>query len=156
MGTSVFALGQGWDERDSEEVLSQIDWSAADRVILAELATSVSEAGTSDDGGLLGPIARDDLSELLANLTFSVPVGQIELAEAPYGFHIVKIELRTDDSARSLEEVRDQLRSFLEERKYREELHAFLEEARAESEWCVKQKYQEKLHMTEVDTCEEI
>ena len=87
------------------------------------LAEEHSEAGTREDGGLFGPLHRDDLTETLAAPAFTLPAGGIsELMETPYGFHIIKVVSRIEDHIMSLEEVRDRIRLFLQEKKTAEEL----------------------------------
>lgn len=120
------------------------------RAVAAEdfgaLAKEVSEAGTKETGGLLGPLKRGELAEQLDALAFGAPVGQVsELMETSYGFHIVRVETRTEDGFKPLEEVREQLRGWLEDRKYYSELKEFMEQARAESDWCVKEKFADRL-----------
>ena len=121
----------------------------------AALATELSEAGTASSGGQLGPLKKDDLAERLAAAAFSLPVGEVsEVMEMPYGFHIIKVEGRVDQRLRSVDEVRDRLRSFLEDKKYRTELAAFLQKARNNSSWCVKPSYQHLVSIEAPTKCE--
>jgi parvulin-like peptidyl-prolyl isomerase len=108
----------------------------------AELARTRSEAGTRDEGGLIGPLKRRDLAEILAETAFRLPIGTVsEMMETPYGFHLVRVESRVDSHVPPLREVRDRVRQFLEESKRRERLASFMKEARSRSEWCVKPKH---------------
>jgi peptidyl-prolyl cis-trans isomerase SurA len=121
----------------------------------AELAKQYSESGTAETGGLLGPLPKSDLSRLLARAAFSLQIGEIsEAMETPYGFHIIRVESRREDGQRSLDEVREQVRKFLEQRRYRDDLQKFLEKARGESEWCVKPKYAELISADAPQSCE--
>lgn len=121
------------------------------------LAKEFSDAGTSEVGGEFGPLKRSDLSELLVEPAFMLPEGSVsELMETPYGFHILKVETRIDDRVKPLEEVREELRRYLREHKFREELASFMERTRSESEWCVKSKHVELLSVPAPPPCERL
>jgi peptidyl-prolyl cis-trans isomerase SurA len=121
------------------------------------LAQEVSEAGTSAGGGKFGPLKRTDLSENLVGPAFTLPVGGVsELMETPYGFHIITVESRMDDRALALDDVKDNARKILEDRKFRAELEAFMEKARSESEWCVKPKHAHRLSIEVPPPCERL
>jgi parvulin-like peptidyl-prolyl isomerase len=121
----------------------------------ATLAREVSEAGTRDLGGRIGPIKRGELAPSLADLAFKLPVGAVsELVETPYGFHIVKVESRVDDHVRPLDEVRDSIRKQLQEGKFKVELDKFMTKARAESEWCVAPKHEALLSIEAPPPCD--
>jgi peptidyl-prolyl cis-trans isomerase C len=118
------------------------------------VAREVSEAGTRDTGGVLGPLERSDLSTILEKSAFSLPTGQIsEVMETPYGFHIIKVESRMEEHFTPLSEVQEKLRRFLEDQKFKRELASFLAKARSEAEWCVKPKYQELLSTPAPTSC---
>lgn len=122
----------------------------------AELAKQVSEAGSKEEGGLVGPFKRKDLSQYL-NQALTLPLGQVsEVLESPYGLHIIKVETRTEQTIKPLDDVRDGVRRFLEDRRYRDELKGFLDKARAEAEWCVKPRYKQLLSVPAPDTCEKL
>jgi len=120
------------------------------------VAREVSDAGTKDAGGLLGPLGEGDLSPQLEELAFSLPIGEVsELMETPYGFHLVKIESRSSTEPQSLEEIRDGLRQHLEQLRFITELNEFMVDARAQAEWCIKEGYRDKLPEGVVaSTCE--
>jgi peptidyl-prolyl cis-trans isomerase SurA len=112
----------------------------------AELARQYSDAGTKEGGGLLGPLKRGELAEQLETLAFSLPIGEVsEIVETPHGLHVVKVDSRTDDGLAPLDEVRENLRFFLERLKTADELEQFMEKARSEAEWCVKPSYVDRL-----------
>jgi parvulin-like peptidyl-prolyl isomerase len=124
----------------------------------AELARQFSESGTQENGGLLGPLKRGELTEQLETLAFSLPVGEVsEVVETANGLHIIKVDSRTDDGIAPLEEVREKLRGYLEELKTVDELELFMKKARSEAEWCVKPKYADKLPPgSDVQLCAEL
>jgi len=115
----------------------------------------LSEAGTRANGGLLGPLKGEDLSPQLAANAFELAVGEIsEVMETPYGFHIIYIESRRDRSVLSLDEVREQLREFLEDQAFSEQIAAFMTRMRDNSEWCVKPKYEHLLAIPARTECQ--
>lgn len=120
--------------------------AAAPGADFAEVAKEVSEAGTRDGGGLLGKVGKGDLSPQLEQVAFTLPVGEVSpVLETPYGFHLLKVDARTDATRKPLEEIKEQLRTKIENQKYDESLQAFLKKARAESEIRVKEQYQGRL-----------
>ncbi len=139
---------------EAEEIIRR----AASGEDFADLARELSEAGTKENGGLLGPLNRGELAAQLDELAFGLPVGEVsEIVETPHGLHIIKVDSRTEDGLAPLEEVRERLRAFLEERKTMEELARFMEKARSEAEWCVKPKYADRLPPgTENQPCAEL
>lgn len=116
------------------------------------VAEQVSEAGTKSAGGLIGGLERGDLSETLEQIAFSLPIGETsEPIETPYGWHILKIESRTDEAVKPLDEIKDQVRKAVESTRYQENLASFLLKARQEAEWCVKPKYAGRLSIPSPD-----
>lgn len=112
----------------------------------AELAKSTSDAGTKSEGGMLGALKRGELSEQLEIAAFELVEGEISAPiETPYGYHILMVEEKSVGERTSLEDIRDRLRLFLEDQKYREALQRFREKIRAEAEWCVREKYNGRL-----------
>jgi len=132
------------EERRAEAVA--VRERAAATEDFAALALELSEAGTKDNGGLLGPIKRGELAEQLEAIAFSQPPGEVsDLLETEYGFHIIMVESRTDDALAEFEKIREGLRRYLEDLKYYAELETFMEKARSEAEWCVKPNYADRL-----------
>jgi len=112
----------------------------------AETARRVSEAGTKDGGGLLGEVAKGDLAAELEAAAATLPAGGIsDPISMSYGFHILKMDSRVDEHTSKLEEVRDQIRTYLTDRKFSEERVTYLERIRSEAEWCVKSKYRDRV-----------
>jgi parvulin-like peptidyl-prolyl isomerase len=123
----------------------------------AELARQHSQAGTAADGGAIGPVEAADVAEGLREVVFTLPPGQVsEPIETDYGFHVVKVETRSETHSRGLEEIRDAVREHLENAKYRRQLQDFLARAREESEWCVKPRYHELLSQPAPTDCENL
>jgi len=125
---------------------AQVRERAAATDDFAAVAQETSQAGTRGGGGLLGPLKRGELAPQLEQLAFTLPVGGVsEVLEMPYGFHILKVESRTEDRFTPLDEVRETLRTALENKKFAEQREEYLKKARANAEWCVKPSYRNRL-----------
>jgi parvulin-like peptidyl-prolyl isomerase len=121
----------------------------------AALAGEFSQAGTQENGGVLGPLPMSDLSESLAREASRLPVGGLsDVMETPYGFHIIRVDSRKEDRVQPLDEIREKLRDELEDRKYRTQVEEFISRVREEGEWCVKPKFQDRLSRPAPTTCE--
>jgi len=147
------------DEKKAERRSSaQEIWQrATSGELFGPLAKEFSDAGTASNGGEFGPLKKSDLSEMLVEAAFTLPIGGVsELMETPYGFHIIKVVSRMEDHTEPLEEVSDRIRNYLRDQKFKTDLEAFLERARAESEWCVKPKHQHLLSVPAPPPCERL
>lgn len=110
------------------------------------VAREVSEAGTRESGGLLGELKKGDLAAPLDEQAFGLPVGQVgPIIETPYGFHILKIESRSEERLRTLDETREAVRSQLVERRYAKERKAFLDKCWEEATVVVMPAYRDRL-----------
>ncbi len=132
------------DERRAEaEALRAQAMIAPD---FSELAREKSEAGTATNGGKLGPLKREDLSETLGGVAFTIDIGSVSgLLEMPYGFHIITVTERTHDSFRTFEEVESRLRDGLEQQRFGEKRQEYMKRQRDLAEWCVKPRYRNRL-----------
>ena len=112
----------------------------------AALASEVSEAGSKKDGGLLGTVSNGDLAAPLEAAALTVPVGGIsDIVELPHGFHILKIEERTEARKKSLDDLKETIRQSLQDEKYDTALAAYLKKARSESDIIVNPAYKDRL-----------
>lgn len=85
---------------------------ARDRVLKGEtfetVVEEVSEAGSKANGGLIGPIARDELSPGLQKLLEGMKQGDVsEPIRTPRGYQIIKLETATEPAPAPYEDVRD-------------------------------------------------
>ena len=104
--TSVnnFADQQARAEAQSvrERLLAGDDFSA--------VAVSVSDAPSRANGGLIGPIQRSEISEMIQEVIEPLAVGDLsEPIQTPQGYQILKLEMRTEPAPRSFTEVRDDI-----------------------------------------------
>jgi len=109
------------------------------------LAKEFSEAGTRESGGDLGTLAAGDLNPDLEKSALQVPVGQVsEPVETEYGFHLIQVVSRQEAGVKSLDEVEDQIRNFLENTHYFEKLQEFLKKIRDEADIQIRPRYQDR------------
>jgi peptidyl-prolyl cis-trans isomerase SurA len=110
------------------------------------IASEVSDAGTKAQGGLLGVVRRGDLAPALEARAFGLPVGEVSpLIEAEYGFHLVKVDSRTDDAKQPFDEVKESIRREIWSRRYQDLYMAFMKRAWEEAEIWVSPKYAARL-----------
>lgn len=109
------------------------------------LAAEVSDAGTKKDGGLIGTVSNGDLAPPLEAAAFTVPVGGVsDIIEMQHGFHLLKIDERTEAHKKSLDELKETVRKKLEDEKYVAALAQYLKKARAESAIVVNAAYADR------------
>lgn len=120
--------------------------AAAPGADFSAIAAETSDAGTKEKGGLLGTVTKGDLAEALDVASFSLPVGQVSpVMEMPYGFHILKVDDRSEARSRSLDEVREPVRQKLFSEKVEAGYNTFIVRARSEATIVVMPKYQNRL-----------
>lgn len=110
------------------------------------LAREVSEAGTKANGGLLGTVGKGDLAPELEEAAFGVPVGGVsQVIEMSHGFHLIKVDERAEALKKTLDEMREKIRSDLEQQRYAQALDDYLKKARSESDIVVGDKYKARI-----------
>lgn len=120
--------------------------AAAPGADFAAIAQESSESGTKAAGGLLGKIKAGDLAEDLDRLAFGLPVGGVSsVIEAPYGFHILKVDERVDDAIKPFDEVQAGIETKLRDREMQKQTAVFLKKAWAETSIWVAPTYQARL-----------
>ena len=83
-----------------------------------KLARLHSEAPTKQWGGAMDPFARGQLAKPLEDAAFALAAGQMsDVVTTREGFHIIKVETLDAEVIVSEEQARDQIRSFLTQRK---------------------------------------
>jgi peptidyl-prolyl cis-trans isomerase C len=96
------------------------------------VAAEVSECPSASQGGYLGSFARGQMVPAFEAAAFGQEPGGISpVVETPFGYHIIKVEKRTEARTRQLEEVQDVIAEQLHERKREEAVRAYLEKLRA-------------------------
>jgi len=112
----------------------------------ATIAAEVSDAGTKKAGGLLGTVKKGDLAAPLENAAFTLPVGEIsQVIEADYGFHILKVDTRTDATFKPFDDVKAEIETKLRGDRFTVEYNKYMIKAWSEATIWVSPKYQDRL-----------
>jgi len=142
----IVLLTEGADPNQRRIEAERIRARAIEGEDFAALAKEVSQAGTKDSGGLLGTIHKGDMAPELEAAAFSVPVGSVSsVIELSHGFHILKVDARTEEQIRPLEEVREPTREKIADRRYEADLQAFLDKSWNEATIWINPKYADRL-----------
>lgn len=97
----------------------------------ARLAAEVSTAPSRANGGLIGPLNRNELSPALQQLLDGMKVGEVsEVLRTPRGYQILRLESRTESTVRSFEDARGDISARVAEQKRIGEVHRYLEQLR--------------------------
>ena len=82
---------------------------------LAELAKEFSEdRGTAAGGGDLGCFPRGRMVPEFENVAFSLDPGEIsDVVRSPFGYHIIRLDSRREETLAPLDEVQEQIRQTL-------------------------------------------
>jgi peptidyl-prolyl cis-trans isomerase SurA len=127
----------------AEAVRARVAAAGAD---FAAVASEVSDAGTKSVGGLLGTVKKGDLAAALEQAAFSLPVGEISpVIEADYGFHILKVDARTDEALKPFDDVKVEIESKLQSDRFSTEYKKYMKKAWAEATIWISPKYQDRL-----------
>jgi len=96
------------------------------------LAAEVSDAASKANGGLIGPINREEIAATLQAQLDRMKVGDItEVIRTPRGYQILKLESRTETKIRTFDEARSDISNKVGESKMTAERLKYLERLRA-------------------------
>ena len=100
----------------------------------AKLATEISDSGSKANGGLIGPIARTDLSPELMKEIDPLKVGEMtRVLRTTRGYQIVKLEARTETKVKTLDEARAEIADKLAAEKQRGHMVQYLQQLRTQA-----------------------
>jgi peptidyl-prolyl cis-trans isomerase SurA len=100
----------------------------------AQLASDVSESGSKANGGLIGPIARTDLSPELLKEVDPLNVGQLtRVLRTTRGYQIIKLETRTEQKVKTVDEARPEIADRLAADKQRDHMLGYLRQLRTQA-----------------------
>jgi parvulin-like peptidyl-prolyl isomerase len=98
------------------------------------LAAEVSASTSKANGGLIGPVRLQDLAPALqAVLTPMSPGEMTEVVPTMSGYHIFRLESRSDTKVRSLEDARGDVSRRVAEQRSQGEIAKYLEKLRAQA-----------------------
>ena len=100
----------------------------------ANLAAELSDSGSKANGGLIGPIARTDLSPEILKEVDTMKVGQItRVLRTSRGYLILKLESATDRKVKTLDEARAEIADRLAADKQRGHMLQYLQQLRTQA-----------------------
>jgi len=112
----------------------------------ATIAAEVSDAGTKKAGGLLGTVKKGDLAAPLDDAAFTLPVGTIsQVIEADYGFHILKVDSRTETTSKPFDSVKAEIEKQIQSERFAVEYKKYMAKAWSEATIWISPKYQDRL-----------
>ena len=117
----------------------------------ATVAAEVSDAPSKANGGLIGPLNRDELAPSVLELLEGLSVGDVsEVGRTSQGHQFFKLESATDATPRPFEEVRDSIANSVFNERRLAALRVFLDKLRTEAivEWkdeVVQKMYEQHL-----------
>jgi parvulin-like peptidyl-prolyl isomerase len=99
-----------------------------------QIAAEVSDAPSKANGGLIGPIKREELAEQLQKLFDSMKVGELTpVTRTQRGYQILKLESRTETKIRTFDEARSDISNKVAETKIAGERLKYLDRLRAQA-----------------------
>ncbi len=100
----------------------------------ARLAADYSDSGSKANGGLVGPLARTDLSEDLQKAIAGLKTGDVTpVLRTSRGYQIIQIEALQTSTTKSFDEARNEIADKLAGEKRRGEYLKFIAQLRAEA-----------------------
>jgi peptidyl-prolyl cis-trans isomerase SurA len=103
-----------------------------------KLAAQVSDAPSKTNGGLIGPLKREELTKELQDMLAAMKVGGVSpVFRVPAGYEILKLESSIDSTQLSFEQARGRIGDRLYDEKRRVELEKYLQKLRSQAiiEW---------------------
>lgn len=100
----------------------------------ANVASTMSESGTRDQGGDLGEVARGDLVPELDRAVFNASAGSIlGPLETRSAWHIIKVEQRLPSEVPAFESIKDRLRRDASEETFQRDYRAYIDNLRKDA-----------------------
>jgi parvulin-like peptidyl-prolyl isomerase len=122
----------------------------------AKMAAEISDAASKANGGLIGPINREELSPALLALVQKLKVGEIaEPVRSQRGYQVFKLETQSETVIQPLAQVRNQVADKVFREKSKPELSKYLRRLREQAiiEW--KNDELKKVYEAQLKTLEE-
>ena len=102
------------------------------------VAGEISDAPSKANGGLVGPLLRDELAETFVAALESLEVGEMsDVMRTARGFHVIKLESATEALPKPFDEVRGTIAEKIFSERRVEEVDKYLNELRSQAiiEW---------------------
>lgn len=142
-------------QKKAEEIRARVTTGGED---FGQVASTVSDAPSKANGGLIGPISVSELSPALQQLIGKMKPGDVsEPIRTPKGYQLIKLESAAAAVRQTFEEVRDKIADAVYNQKRRGEVEKYLQKVRAEAiiEWKndeLKKLYEQRIKSREQGT----
>jgi peptidyl-prolyl cis-trans isomerase C len=118
-------------EEEAKEVLSKLN----NGVSFEELANEHSQCPSKNQGGSLGQFGRGQMVPEFEEAAFTAEVGQLsDVVKTQFGYHVIKVTDKSEQSVTPFEEVRGQLYDYLLIEKQNKAYYEYAAKARAKYE----------------------
>lgn len=133
----IVILRPAGDAKIAEAQQRATDLAAAARKAgtdFANLATTMSESGSREQGGQLGEVAKGDLVPEIDTAVFNAAAGAIVgPLETKSAWHIVKVEQRLPSEVPSFDTVKERLRRDASEETFQRDYKAYIDTLRKDA-----------------------
>lgn len=120
---------------DSEEKAKEVKSAIDGGVSFEEAAQEHSSCPSSSQGGDLGFFTRGRMVPEFEEAAFELAVGEVsEPVKTQFGYHLIKVEEKTPEVAKSFDEVKDQLKVNLLSQKQNATYLNFINELKQEQD----------------------
>lgn len=114
-------VGEGAGEKEAEEKKKQIE-EIRSKIVegssFEDMAKKYSEGPSAPEGGYLGEFQREDMVKPFSDAAFALEEGEMsEPVKTQFGWHLIKVDKKTEKSLKELKDVEDSIRNFLLTRK---------------------------------------
>ena len=134
---NVPVTAQGVNVAQDEEAKKKADEVRAKIIAgepFAKLAAEYSDSGSKANGGLVGPLAKTDLSEELQKEIAGLKTGGVTpVLRTSRGYQIIKIETLQESTTKSFEDARNEIADKIANNKRGAEFKKYIEKLRAEA-----------------------
>jgi peptidyl-prolyl cis-trans isomerase C len=115
----------------AEELRTQLEEGAD----FAELAEEHSEGPSASRGGSLGQFSRGQMVPAFEEAAFALEPGEIsDIVETRFGYHIIKVDDKSEAGTTPYEEVKDQIGQYLEQQKRQEAIQSYIDELKDDAD----------------------
>jgi len=141
------------DQKTKEDALEKIkaaQQELQDGESFENVAKRFSEdENTNVNGGELGYFAKGQLMKEFEEAAFKLSVGEVsDIVETSYGFHIIKVTDKTEESITPYDEVKDQIIDFLTKNLKSEKWQEFIIELKDKAEISYSKDFQTETSTT--------
>ena len=101
----------------------------------AEVAKENSDCPSARRGGDLGSFGRGQMVKPFEDAAFSQAIGEVgPVVETPFGYHIIKVAERSEAGEKTFDDVKDDLKAFLDNQRKSQIVEDYFDALRAKSE----------------------